>query len=431
MSRSFTDHVYKFALHKGRSFQKLQTGHPTVHILGPQSDYLAILTLPTNLRKVVHPFLVKPPSIIKKMASYDDDSQPPRHTRKLVTVRRVTGIKKDKKRRHEFVCLDGWTVDVAPKRYHEGDFVVFFEIDSFLPKSDGRYWELVAHEKSVLDGKEGYRVKSRRVSNRICQGLVFPLNDFDEISEVWDKSIEALGEEEGRKAVMAMSFEEMLGVKKYVVEMDYDPHASLGPPPGFILQPAWERAQNIGDLFRTRGDTTYQITEKLDGWKCKDAMEKTDGRVGVCSRTQDWLENGENLFWKVALELRLPEKIQKVGGDIAIQGEIVGSTIMGNSMGFAEGEHTFLVFAIWDIAQQRYMSARQTWDICEKLEIPHTPVIGYRKLNQFASDLQDLVDKAEGKGMKGQLREGLVFKTMDGQRQFKVISNSWLVQRGE
>jgi ATP-dependent RNA circularization protein (DNA/RNA ligase family) len=160
-------------------------------------------------------------------------------------------------------------------------------------------------------------------------------------------------------------------------------------------------------------------------------MEKTCGRVGVCSRTQDWLENGENLFWKVALELDLPNKIQKVGKDIGIQGELVGSTIMGNSMGFAEGEHMFLVFAIWDITRQRYMSVSKTRELCESLDMPHTPVIGYSKLSQFASDLQELIKKAEGKGMKGRIREGLVFKTMDGQKQFKVISNTWLMQRGE
>ncbi len=225
-----------------------------------------LLSATNNARKAFYTVLATPPSNLNKMAGSDNEMQPPRHTRKLVTVRRVSGIEKDRKHNREFVRLDGWTVYVAPKRHLEGDFVVFFEIDCFLPRSDGRYWELVTHDKSVFAGKEGYRVKSRRVGNRISQGLVFPMHEFPEILEVWHKSIEAMGEEEGRREVMAMSFEDMLGIGKYAAEMDYDPHASLGPPPGFIHQPAWERAQNIGDLFRTRGNTMYQITEKLDGW---------------------------------------------------------------------------------------------------------------------------------------------------------------------
>lgn len=154
------------------------------------------------------------------------------------------------------------------------------------------------------------------------------------------------------------------------------------------------------------------------------------GRLGVCSRTQDWLPNGENLFWNVALELDLQSKIQQIGGDVAIQGELVGSSILGNTIGFAEGEHTFIVFAIWDIRAQKYLSATMVKDICDILAMQHAPIVSCCKLKDFASDLNDLIVKAEGVGMKGRTREGLVFKTMDGQKQFKVISNSWLIQTG-
>lgn len=165
--------------------------------------------------------------------------------------------------------------------------------------------------------------------------------------------------------------------------------------------------------------------------QCRPAVELGGGRVGVCTRQQDWLANGENPLWKVALDMDLPRKVREVGGDVAVQGEFVGSSVMGNTMGFADGEHTFRVFAIWDIERQRYMSVGKTLEICERLGIPHTPVICCSKLNEFADDLEDLIRKAEGEGMNGRIREGLVFKTMDGQKQFKVISNSWLIQKGE
>ncbi|KAB5551096.1 RNA ligase-domain-containing protein [Coniochaeta sp. 2T2.1] len=381
------------------------------------------------------------------------------HVRKLVTVRRISRIEKDKKRKLKFAHVDGWTVYVGPKRWQAGDLVVFFEIDSFLPKSDGRYWELIAYDKTVFRGQEGYRVKSRRIGgNKVSPGLIFRLTDFPEIKEVWDKTVAALGEEEGAKAAMAMSFEDVLGVKKYIAELDGDtPFASLGPPPCFIHQPAWERAQNIASLFSpaTRAAaTTYQITEKLNGWSmsvywvrrdsrwrqrlteippaCKGVMEPEGGRrVGVCTRNQDWLANEGNPLWKVALEMDLPGKVRRIGGDVAVQGEFVGSSVMANTMGFAEGEHTFRVFAIWDIERQTYLSVAETMEICERLDLPHTPVVRCCRLDEFASDLEDLVRKADGVGMNERIREGLVFKTMDGQRQFKVISNQWLIQRGE
>jgi ATP-dependent RNA circularization protein (DNA/RNA ligase family) len=155
------------------------------------------------------------------------------------------------------------------------------------------------------------------------------------------------------------------------------------------------------------------------------------GRVGVCTRTQDLLANGENPLWKVALDMDLPRKIRDIGGDVAVQGEFVGSSVMNNTMKFADGEHTFRVFAIWDIERQKYRSVGETVEICERLGMPHTPVIRCCRLNEFASDLADLISKADGVGMNGNIREGLVFKTMDGQKQFKVISNSWLLHRRE
>ena len=68
-------------------------------------------------------------------------------------------------------------------------------------------------------------------------------------------------------------------------------------------------------------------------------MEPPDGegRVGVCTRNQDWLANAENPLWKVALEMNLLNKVRQIGGDVAVQGEFVGSSVMANTMGFAEG----------------------------------------------------------------------------------------------
>ena len=89
------------------------------------------------------------------------------------------------------------------------------------------------------------------------------------------------------------------------------------------------------------------------------------------------------------------------------------------------------MFAIWDIAKQAYLSVARTMEIWERLDMPHTPVVGCSRLGEFAGHLQDLVRKADGEGMNGRFREGLVFRTMDGQTHFKVISNQCLIQRGE
>lgn len=188
----------------------------------------------------------------------------PGHTRKLVTVRQVSD--KDSFKGVTFIHLDGWTVYAAKNMYQLGEYVVYFEIDSFLPASDGRYWEFMTPGRSTtLNGKKGYRISSARIGPKLSQGHVFQLREFPEIQAVLDDLIKSHGEEEAYRRIIDMSFEKMLGIEKWVAEMDYSDRASIGKPPSFILQPAWERCQNIKDLFRQRRHTTFQITEKLDG----------------------------------------------------------------------------------------------------------------------------------------------------------------------
>jgi RNA ligase (TIGR02306 family) len=378
------------------------------------------------------------------------------HSRRLVTARiidrieRVEGV--------NFLHIDGWTV-IQPSNGHfeEGQLVIYCEIDSFVPVSD-RFWKYQHHfwdiKNVMFQGISGFRVGTRLIGKNLSQGLAFHMNEFLEVKEELDNLSKTYGREQAINKLMAMSFEGILGIKKWVCPMTDAHDAKMGQAPGYIARPVWERAQNIRDLFSDRRmNTVYQISEKLDGrcmsvyfvdhgpkW-CKSlpelpegsgsAMSAKDGRVGVCTRTYDWLDNGRNIFWEAAKQLKLHEKIQRIGRNIAIQGEFCRSTIEINSMVLAEGEHIFMVFAIWDIARMRYMDASQVEHICKKYGIQHTPVIGYQKLGDFANNLDDLIAKADGVGLNGEIREGLVFKSLDGLDTFKVISNAWLLETGE
>jgi RNA ligase (TIGR02306 family) len=167
-----------------------------------------------------------------------------------------------------FIHLDGWTVHCQHISLEVGDPVVYFEIDSFLPASDGRYWDFMANPNrppTYLHGQKGYRVSSVRIGPKISQGRIFRLEQFPEIRRVLEDLTSRHGEAEAWRRIEQISFDEQLNIKKWVPEMDYSSEASIGKPPACILQPAWERCQNIKDLFALRRDTVFQITEKLDG----------------------------------------------------------------------------------------------------------------------------------------------------------------------
>jgi ATP-dependent RNA circularization protein (DNA/RNA ligase family) len=80
---------------------------------------------------------------------------------------------------------------------------------------------------------------------------------------------------------------------------------------------------------------------------------------------------------------------------------------------------------------QRYLAPKETEEWAKDLGIKHVPVNGYFKLGDIASNTDQLVSRADGKGINGRKREGIVFKHVDGTFSFKAISNAYLLKHGE
>lgn len=395
--------------------------------------------------------------------------------RKLVTLRKITKLRRLKGIHYKSYAVatvaDGWTVVVYHGDFKVGDLVLYFEIDSFIPATTGRFgWEKESC-LTTFQGQRGYHVVSQMLSRELSQGLIQPVAALPEVKAVLD----ALEREHGYGKAMAvaqgadMAFDDVLGVTKWEVPFEAKGRV-LGPAPTFFPRPACERAQNIPDLFRgprsSRSGDVFQITEKLDGvsmtayrvalgsrWHralpaLPDGLEhQEDGDVGkdgsggarwgVASAAQDLDRRGGDVYWQAAERLGLRGVLKKMAGhklpSLAVQGELVGPTVKNNSLGFDEGaEHQFFVFQIFDIERQKYLDPRAVVTMCGELGLPHVPVIGYLRLGEFAGGLSELLAKAEGLSMRGTTREGLVFKSMwDDGFAFKVISNKWLLEQGE
>lgn len=388
-----------------------------------------------------------------KPIAMDTKIPAPPPARRLVTVRRIDNKERMKGSGLDLVHVGGWTVVVPKNHYQVGQLVLYFEIDSFLPAADGRFWEYVAGRQDIFDGTEGFRVRSRTFGKKISQGIVFPIEQFPEVTGLLDDMISVIGEPEAMKELFNLSFETELRVKKWEAVVDKNPNANLGKPPSFFPQPCSERAQNVVGLFSLQfPEPVFQITEKLDGvsmtiytvdsssrWYrclpalpegCSEIMDDGQRRIGVCGRAHDFVDNGENKYWQVTKMLGLHEKVHQIGGNVALQGEFCGWTVGQNTMEFPKDEHTFLVFGIWDIDKQQHVPVKTVVDICKRLDIAHVPVLGYYKIKDFANNLEELLEKAKGVGMNGNIREGFVIKYLNGRGRCKVISNDWLIKTG-
>lgn len=343
--------------------------------------------------------------------------------------------------------VDGWTCAVRTGAFTRDEAVLLCEIDSFVSSTDPRFQHPLHHGATAWSGSRGVHVKSVMVnrSSHISQGLVLKLADFPEVQAAYYND---------KEKALDTCFAEMLGVRKWEVAPG-EAGTSLGPSPAFFPKTDAERVQNIKTLFTNKyANATFQESVKMDGssmtvyyvrndsqfYKSVPALpegaRKADlknGRVGVSSRKVDLscADEKKNVFWITALRYGLPWKLHRLGRNIAIQGELVGATMNRNRHGYGKGQHDFFVFAIYDIDKQQYMPPKDVEVRARELGLKHVPVLGYVNIHKIAKSQDDLLKRAEGVGMNGKKREGLVYKNVQDGRWFKAIANNYLLAIGE
>lgn len=105
----------------------------------------------------------------------------PNQDRKLATIQTIKDIQPiPDADAIEVAKVMGWEVVIKKNEYKVGDKVVYFEIDSYLPR-EPRYEFL---EKACLRNipvlGEGLRLKTIKLRGQISQGLLMPLSVYPE-----------------------------------------------------------------------------------------------------------------------------------------------------------------------------------------------------------------------------------------------------------
>lgn len=189
-------------------------------------------------------------------------------------------------------------------------------------------------------------------------------------------------------------------------------------------------------------DTRYEVSLKMDGSSmtvyCRGEGE--DRQEGVCSRNLDLKMEGneDNAFVQMALNGIL-EALGEAGADVAIQGELMGPGIQGNRENFAGNR--FFIYNVFDIKDGEFLTPQERMGFVNEMRaaaamadidvvIEHVPVLHNNvTLSELGiHNMEDLLNFAVGPSMSNPVREGLVFKAMDGTHQFKAISNLYLEQ---
>lgn len=375
--------------------------------------------------------------------------------RKLATIREVSGVAPiEGADSIEIVFVLGWQVVVRKGEFQVGDLVVFYEIDSFLPATDSRY-ESFKERFSMWDGKEGMRLKTIKLRKTLSQGLVLPVDKFQEIKNP----------EEG------MDVTDILKIEKWeIIEKSFSGSRVQGSGkmfPSFIQKTDQERIQNYGAMVEKYLEEEFEVSIKKDGSSmtvfsvfpdskyygiAKDFLSKKKKFnlinwlknlfvkkeltpvSGICSRNILLQLEGDSNFHKAVVNNNLLTILKQSGKSYALQGEVVAPDIQGNYEKVTTVE--FHLFDIFDIDKQEYLLPAERVAFCKTYGIPHVSILTSNSLNILLMNskgdnvVQKVLDFSEGKGDNdGVMREGLVFKSMKRDFSFKAISNSYLLKQ--
>jgi len=351
-------------------------------------------------------------------------------TRKMATIRKIDSIR-DIPGADSIECctLGGWNVVTRKGEYTAGDLAVYCEIDSFIPTAVAPFLTKPGHYAKTFEGVEGERLRTVKLRGQLSQGLLLPVYQTSVGNFI--HGIDADGRPHKWAVTMEQDVSDYLGITKYEAPIPAELAGEVkGMFPSQIPKTDQERIQNLSaelEVWKTE-NLTFEITEKLDGSSM--TVYRIDDYVGVCSRNLDLKRNEDNSLWRAALKHDLEEKLKIAGGNLAVQGELIGNGIQGNK--YKMRDQDFYVYDIYDIDAGRYFTPAERLAFVTEYKLNHCPVL--HSNTELIESVESLLKLAEGKSVMGTVgceREGLVYKCNERQVSFKAISNKFLLKGGE
>ena len=360
--------------------------------------------------------------------------------------------------RVEYARTNGWWVIIGKHdNLKVGDKCVYFEVDSKVNADDERF--------AFLE-KRNYKIKTQRMCKVISQGLLMPLTLFPELNnkdiytDVTDilKVVYAVEEDNSRKKSDPNAKYKNMAARrpnifkkpwaKWLMKREWGRKLMFwifgkkkdNPRgfPTFVSKTDEERVEN--QPWRIGDGRTYLATEKLDGTSCTYALERKGNKFEfyVCSRNlrlkdeKQGCYHDHNIYWDLAfkydIEKHLKEilEVNKHWKWVCIQGEGVGS-VQGNPLKLKEDD--LYVFNFKDSENGRWDSLHGKAMI-EAWGMKWVPILGEVQLPDTMEELKVL---ATGKSVVNPdvMREGIVYRSLDGSDSFKNVSREYLLKHNQ
>ena len=384
--------------------------------------------------------------------------------------------------RVEYARVGGWWVIIKKDQFKVGDLAIYIEVDAKVPEE----------EPFMFLAKKKFRVKTLKMCGVISQGLLMHPADFGWAAAYSDSNFKSfLIDTKGKSYENGDFLTEKLGIIYYEPEdnkrkgMGPDKYAKMAQRRPDIFKKKWarwmmrrewgkkvmfklfgkkkdkrnwptwvkktdeERCQNMPWLFPGNPDQKWMVTEKIDGssttFTIKRGRRKND--FYVCSRNVvfDTPEKAANCFYDSNIYLEMAEKynmeetmnymlnIHTNVDFITIQGETYGEGVQKRDYGLKGRDFMAfnLIFGYADGRAER-CNPIEMKEILSCYKIPCVPIIipdHYMEGLVLPKTCDELLAFAEGTSeIDGGMREGLVFRSFDGEQSFKAVSNKFLLK---
>lgn len=363
--------------------------------------------------------------------------------RKLATIEKIIDIRPIPGADSiETAIVKGWEVVVQKNEFSVGESVVYFEIDSLIPKTDVTEFLMKNPDDEVA------RLKTIKLRGQVSQGLLLSLGQAYRMHhELNGDDTEPFGESIGT------DLSDILHIEKYEPEVKYGDEGATVYWPFNISKTDEERIQNIPEIIDEIIESKEHlcVSVKLDGTSM--TVINTPNGIEAAGRNNCFLKDDDvaynNKYWATARKYNLPGVLEKASLEdnvlYAVQGELVGPGVQKNKMNLSELH--FYIFNLFKSDNKgsswTKLGYNELINFCDKYGLEHVPYI-YSDLDLKLNDLTSVRallefskgtyrDNAEGyfpNAKEKQQREGLVFRTLDHSKSFKVINNDFLINGG-
>ena len=384
--------------------------------------------------------------------------------------------------RVECAKVGGWTIMVCKDQFKPGDLGIYFEIDSKVPAKEpfmfleckhfkiktqkyktpnGQFWS-----QGLLMAAEdfGWRIVENGTAMAKENGDSFELGDFltKELGVVY-----ADPEDNSRKSKSSVDkYQKMaqrMGKKfakqpyrwlmkrtwgKKLLFLFYGKKKDTKAWPEWVVKTDEERVQNMPWILEDKSE--WFATEKIDGTSTTFTM-KGWGRKrefficsrNVCFNTPEKMEAGAwydtNVYQEMGIKYdienvlaTLMEYFDNIGTGavdfVTLQGETYGAGIQKRD--YSLTDHDFMAFNVivkYEGEAPRRLNPREMTDLLADYGVPCVPIVDEHFVMPDTVD-ELLAIATDVSKVDGGMREGLVFRSADGVKSFKAVSNEFLMK---